>query len=108
MRITAINVYDRNMQNPGVCWGFNNNNQEDIMKIPERFEHKKPVFSFEIFPPKRQTGLDKIYDTIETLSVCKPDFISVTYGAGGNMADNSTCEIAANIKKGLESNHWPI
>lgn len=69
------------------------------MKIPERFEHKKPVFSFEIFPPKRQTGLDKIYDTIETLSVCKPDFISVTYGAGGNMADNSTCEIAANIKK---------
>lgn len=69
------------------------------MKIPEIFEKKKPVFSLEIFPPKRQSGLDKIYDTIEKLTVCKPDFISVTYGAGGNMADNSTCDIASNIKK---------
>lgn len=69
------------------------------MKIPEIFEQKKPVFSLEIFPPKRQSGLDKIYDTIEKLAVCKPDFISVTYGAGGNMADNSTCDIASNIKK---------
>ncbi len=69
------------------------------MKIPELFQKKKPVFSLEIFPPKRQSGLDKIYDTIEKLVVCKPDFISVTYGAGGNMADNSTCDIASNIKK---------
>lgn len=69
------------------------------MKIPELFDKKKPVFSFEIFPPKRQSGLEKIYNTIEKLAVCKPDFISVTYGAGGNMADNSTCEIASNIKK---------
>ena len=69
------------------------------MKIPEIYKKKKPVFSLEIFPPKRKSGLEKIYDTIQTLSVCNPDFISVTYGAGGNMADNSTCEIASNIKK---------
>ncbi len=69
------------------------------MKIPEIFEQKKPVFSLEIFPPKRQSSLDKIYDTVEKLTVCKPDFISVTYGAGGNMADNSTCDIASNIKR---------
>lgn len=68
------------------------------MKIPEIYQHKKPVFSLEIFPPKRQSGIDKIYDTIEQLVICKPDFISVTYGAGGNMADNSTCDIASNIK----------
>lgn len=68
------------------------------MKIPELYKQKKPVFSLEIFPPKRQSGLEKIYDTIEQLAVCKPDFISVTYGAGGNIADSSTCEIAGNIK----------
>lgn len=75
------------------------------MRIPELFEKKKPVFSLEIFPPKKKASIDTIYDTVEKLTVCKPDFISVTYGAGGNMADNSTCEIASNIKKkhGIES-----
>ena len=75
------------------------------MRIPELFEKKKPVFSLEIFPPKRKANIDTIYDTVEQLAVCEPDFISVTYGAGGNMADNSTCEIASNIKKkyGIET-----
>ena len=67
------------------------------MKIPELYEKKKPVFSLEIFPPKRKSNLDSIYDTVEKLAVCEPDFISVTYGAGGNIADNSTCEIASTI-----------
>ena len=49
------------------------------MKIPELYEKKKPVFSFEIFPPKRKSGLDKIYSTVEQLAVCEPDFMSVTY-----------------------------
>lgn len=69
------------------------------MRIPQLFSQKKPVFSLEIFPPKRQTDLDKIYDTIEDLLVCQPDFISVTYGAAGNLADRSTVDIAAKIKK---------
>ncbi len=69
------------------------------MKIPELFAQKKPVFSLEIFPPKRRSNLDKIYDTIGKLTACRPDFISVTYGAGGSMTDNSTCEIASNIKE---------
>ena len=75
------------------------------MIIPELFEKKKPVFSLEIFPPKRKANIDTIYDTVEQLAVCEPDFISVTYGAGGNIADNSTCEIASNIKKkyGIET-----
>lgn len=69
------------------------------MKIPELFQQKKPVFSLEIFPPKRETGLDKIYHTVEQLAVCNPDFISVTYGAAGSLVNNYTCEIASNIKK---------
>ena len=70
------------------------------MKIPSLYRQKKPVFSLEIFPPKRKTNRESLYDTVAQLAECQPDFISVTYGAGGNIADNSTCEIAANIKKG--------
>lgn len=75
------------------------------MRIPELFEQKKPVFSLEIFPPKKKANIETIYDAVEQLTICNPDFISVTYGAGGNMADNSTCEIASTIKKkyGIES-----
>jgi len=75
------------------------------MRIPELFEQKKPVFSLEIFPPKKKANIETIYDAVEQLTICKPDFISVTYGAGGNMADNSTCEIASTIKKkyGIEA-----
>jgi methylenetetrahydrofolate reductase (NADPH) len=69
------------------------------MKIPKLFTEKKPVFSLEIFPPKRDGAIDTIYSTIEQLCEVNPDFISVTYGAGGNPADNSTCEIATNIKR---------
>lgn len=68
------------------------------MRIPELFEQKKPVFSFEIFPPKRETGLDKIYNTVGKLAVCNPDFISVTYGAAGSLVNNYTCDIASKIK----------
>ena len=82
---------------------------EAKMKIPEIFRKKKedgkPVFSLEVFPPKRKKNKDSIYEAVETLKVTDPDFISVTYGAVGNIADNSTCDIAANIKKnwGIET-----
>ncbi len=75
------------------------------MKIPSLYEEKKPVFSLEIFPPKRKTNMESLYETVAQLAQCQPDFISVTYGAGGNIADNSTCEIASRIKHeyGIES-----
>lgn len=75
------------------------------MRIPALYEEKKPVFSLEIFPPKRKTNWESLYDTVARLAEVEPDFISVTYGAGGNIADNSTCEIASNIKKnyGIET-----
>ena len=79
------------------------------MRIPEIYRNKKadgkPVFSLEVFPPKRKSNRDSIYEAVEILKVTEPDFISVTYGAGGNVADFSTCEIASNIKKeyGIET-----
>ncbi len=68
------------------------------MAIAELFQEKTTVFSFEVFPPKRTSSIDTIYDTLDQLKDLHPDFISVTYGAGGNVADQSTCEIASIIQ----------
>lgn len=68
------------------------------MEMSKLFEAKKPVFSLEIFPPKKTSGIDTIYETLDGLKDLKPAFISVTYGAGGNLADNSTCDICSIIK----------
>ena len=56
------------------------------------------VFSFEIFPPKQESKIDTIYNTLEELKDLKPDFISVTYGAGGSLSKNMTCEISSIVK----------
>lgn len=66
------------------------------MKTTEIFKRKR-VFSLEIFPPKRTTPVETIYNTLEALSELSPDFISVTYGAGGS-ASSYTIEIASKIK----------
>lgn len=67
------------------------------MKIDEILK-KKRTLSFEVFPPKKGLeDLDKIYKTIDKLKEFKPDFISVTYGAGGSNR-NSNIEIASYIK----------
>ncbi len=58
----------------------------------------RTVFSFEVFPPKKTSPIETIYKTLDGLKDLKPDFISVTYGAGGNTADSSTCDIASIIK----------
>ena len=70
------------------------------MKLAELFNSEKTVFSFEVFPPKRNNPIETIYETLDELQDLKPDFISVTYGASGSLADNSTCEIASAIKHG--------
>ncbi|MPQ43120.1 methylenetetrahydrofolate reductase [NAD(P)H] [Clostridium tarantellae] len=68
------------------------------MNIREIFEQKDVVFSFEVFPPKKSSSIDVIYKTLEELKELKPDFISVTYGAGGTSAENRTLELASLIK----------
>ena len=67
------------------------------MKISEIYEHKKSL-SFEIFPPKKDTELKNIDATLEVLCELKPDFISVTFGAGGSSNCNRTIELAKKIK----------
>jgi methylenetetrahydrofolate reductase (NADPH) len=51
---------------------------------------KKPVISFEFFPPKTDEGDRNLFDkTIPALLQTKPDFCSVTYGAGGSTRDKT-------------------
>ena len=69
------------------------------MNIQRLFESKKVVYSLEVFPPKKTNSIDTIYNTLYGLRGLKPDFISVTYGAGGSDTQkNKTCEIASLIK----------
>lgn len=69
------------------------------MKIAELFGQGKTVFSCEVFPPKKTSPVDSIYRTLDGLKEVQPDFISVTFGAGGSSSVNqSTQEIAAIIE----------
>lgn len=68
------------------------------MKIIDMFNKKRPVISFEIFPPRPDVPLDRIYDQLESFEALSPDYISVTYGAGGSRKGR-TLEIASRIKK---------
>ncbi len=67
------------------------------MYIKDIFAQRKPVISFEIFPPKKDGSIEAIYSTLDGLKDLKPDYISVTYGAGGSTKDR-TLEIASLIK----------
>ncbi len=68
------------------------------MRIKDIFD-KKTVFSFEVFPPKKTSSIDTIYNTIDELHDLEPDFISVTYSAGGSGNGGLACEIASRIKE---------
>ena len=59
----------------------------------------KTVFSFEVFPPKKTSSIETIYKTLDELSDLRPDFISVTYGAGGSENCSNTLKIAERIQK---------
>ena len=65
----------------------------------------RTILSFEVFPPKKTSAVETVYKAIDALKDYKPDYISVTYGAGGSSVNNYTCEIASLIKNkyGIES-----
>ncbi len=74
------------------------------MKTSELFE-KGTVLSFEVFPPKPDSPQSTIYQALDELKSLRPDFISVTYGAGGGTNCAKTLEIASAVKNkhGIES-----
>ncbi len=75
------------------------------MKVSQVYKKKRSL-SFEIFPPKKDTELENIDETLSVLAELEPDFISVTFGAGGSSNCNRTIELAKKIK--YEYNIEPV
>lgn len=67
--------------------------------LQNMFDNKKSI-SFEIFPPKKDGAFDTVFETLDALGKLNPDFISVTYGAGGSRS-GETIQIASYIQNAL-------
>ncbi|MEG1742192.1 MAG: methylenetetrahydrofolate reductase [NAD(P)H] [Acetivibrio sp.] len=65
--------------------------------IKNLYQNKKTVFSLEVFPPKKDSDISSIYKALDALKELGPDFISVTYGAGGSTS-KKTLDIASYIQ----------
>src|ERR671915_228445 len=74
------------------------------MRIDQILQERRPVFSFEFFPPKTDEGERNLWSALEELKREEPAFVSVTYGAGGSTRDR-TIGIVKRIKReiGLEA-----
>ncbi len=69
------------------------------MKLSELYGKNRVVFSLEVFPPNKSFSVDTVYAACDKLAELKPDYFSVTYGAGGSKPGSSTCDIASYIMK---------
>lgn len=72
-----------------------------MTKISEIYHTKSaPVLSFEIFPPKKESGIESLYQTLDDVDPQKlgVDYISVTYGAGGSGDNTMTSDLAQYIQ----------
>ncbi|HET7445889.1 MAG TPA: methylenetetrahydrofolate reductase [NAD(P)H] [Solirubrobacterales bacterium] len=67
------------------------------MRIDQIIATQKPTFSVEFFPPKTAEATEQLYETARVLAELEPDFVSVTYGAGGANRDG-TVEITKALK----------
>lgn len=68
------------------------------MKIVDIVKGDRLSLSFEVFPPKTETGFESVKTATEEIAKLKPSFMSVTYGAGGGTS-RYTLDIAKNIKE---------
>ncbi len=68
------------------------------MKISEILKNNKITLSMEVFPPKTSTAFETVNKVVKEIAALKPDFMSVTYGAGGGTSKH-TVKIATDIKK---------
>lgn len=67
------------------------------MSIVQKFAKNQLLASIEIFPPKTEAGLTKLFELLERFEKFNPAYVSVTYGAGGSTRDR-TLEVVKHIK----------
>ncbi|MEG2247891.1 MAG: methylenetetrahydrofolate reductase, partial [Akkermansia sp.] len=65
------------------------------------FHQNGPSFSFEFFPPKNEESMQQLFDTVKELEQFFPNFVSVTYGAGGSTRE-LTREVVLRIHQETE------
>lgn len=70
------------------------------MKICDILKSNKPTLSFEIFPPRQGSAFEPVMQAAAEIAQLKPDFMSVTYGAGGGVS-TSTVKIASYVEQEL-------
>ena len=68
------------------------------MKIIDMLRQDRPTLSFEVFPPKTSDTYDSVAKATQEIAALRPDFMSVTYGAGGGTSDY-TVGIASGIRE---------
>ena len=68
------------------------------MHFKDVYQEKDTSFSFEFFPPSTAKGWNALGNTISELAVLKPDFVSVTYGAGGSTR-NKTHDLVVQLRE---------
>lgn len=69
------------------------------MKLDVLFKEKPCVFALEVFPPKKASGLDNLYDKLDAMGQLPIDYISVTYSAGGSGNSAYTAQISQHLKQ---------
>jgi len=73
------------------------------MKIKDLLPYKKRTFSFEFFPPKTKKAAKVLFETVTDLKFLNPDFVSVTYGAGGSTRQR-TIDMVLKLQKEQQMN----
>ncbi len=70
------------------------------MYVKDYFNSKKPVLSFEVFPPKAEDGIEKVFEAARKLAEHNIDYMSVTYGAAGSTS-KFTAEVAGYVEQNM-------
>ncbi len=72
------------------------------MHLSDLFRAGRPVFSIELFPPKTAAGMENLTRRLQALPALAPDYVSVTYGAGGGTRHNTMAVCTTLLDLGLE------
>ncbi len=62
-----------------------------------------PTFSYEVFPPKTDKGVEKLDATVERLTAVSPEYVSVTYGAGGSTRERTFDTVFRLLDRGIDA-----